>query len=113
MSEDLVSGAPDVTTRAKRALSKILFGGAQYRLEVASAIGALRSDVFSTSDLGLALLPQVLHRELDVLERSGLVERVPDAGPRVFYRRYASRYWDWAAEASANAEEMLGRRPPW
>lgn len=66
--------------RATRALSKILFGGAQYRLEIGAAIaGVVEFKYFSAGDLSkqTGISKQSINHELRALEAAGLIARVP------------------------------------
>ena len=98
-----------------RRFSKALFGGARYRLEVASAIAEADDGVVSTTGLAeaLGIAPQSVHQELRVLVRTGLVARTDDLGTRqVFFRRLDSPYWEFCRTAFAEAAAMLERNPP-
>ena len=105
---------PDVDLDAVRSLSRSLFGGAQYRLEVGAAIAD--GDGFAnTAELAgeLRLARQSVNKELQVLEASGLVVRSPRSSVdrRVVYTRQDSAYWEWCQEARASALELVERRP--
>jgi DNA-binding transcriptional regulator GbsR (MarR family) len=81
-----------------RSRSRALFGGAQYRLEVAAAISA--GDLVTIKDLAEQLGDPPgkgsVNTELKVLEAAGLLERLPRVGSdrRVFLRAKPSPYWD-------------------
>lgn len=113
MTVDRVEAGSDVT--AVRHLSRVLFGGAQYRLEVAAAIA--RSDgIVNAADLAheLSLAAQSVHKEIQLLERAGLVARTDRAGGRrVYFTRLESPYWIFCGEAYRDAEAMLERGPRW
>lgn len=103
---------PMEATAATRALSRRLYGGAQYRIEVGAALA--RSRLASTIDIAeqLEIPRQTVHQELRALEQAGLVSRTPlDAGRKVFYVAHDSSYWEWCAEAQAHAKEMIERAP--
>lgn len=95
-----------------RRLSRALFGGAQYRLEVGAAIAAA-APVVSGPDIrdALGIVAQSVNQEMLVLERAGLLVRVSSlAAERVVYYSVAeSTYWAFCAEAATGAREMLGR----
>lgn len=106
----------DVKSKRTRALSKLLFGGARYRLEVGAAVAASSDGIVSTPGLAkdLKLVPQSVSQELRLLERAGLVTRAEDMGDRrVFFARVESTYWAFCQEAEAEAETMLRRGVPW
>jgi DNA-binding MarR family transcriptional regulator len=102
-----------------RALSKTVFGGAQYRVEIGATI-AERGD-FNAFDAGelsekTGISKQSISHELRMLEEAGLIERVPpakDSPRKVFYTRTASAYWAWCQEAAKDAVEMLRRKAPY
>jgi predicted transcriptional regulator len=105
----------DVSIAATRALSKALFGGAQYRIEIGAAIADL--PIVNTAELAvqLHLVRQSVNQELQVLERAGLLTRTPgtdDGGRKVFFFRQESNYWSFCTEALSNAAEMLERKRP-
>jgi hypothetical protein len=85
-----------------RDLSKTLFGGAQYRLEVGAALTA--GEVISIKDLAVRLGDPPgtasVNTELKMLEKAGLLERLPQVGSdrRVFLQPRASSYWDTCRE---------------
>jgi predicted transcriptional regulator len=114
MSET-VDTEPDVSLRATRALSKSLFGGATYRIEIGAAI-ADGDGIVNTAGLAdeLNLVRQSVNQELKILETIGLLERreQADGGRKVFLMRNVSTYWKWCREAQENAVEMLGRKEP-
>jgi predicted transcriptional regulator len=89
-------------------------GGANYRLEIGSAI-ASGDGVANTSDLAsqLALPRQAVNLELLMLERVGLLRREEQgSGRKVYFTRIPSDYWRWCKDGHTNAEEMLRRNPP-
>jgi hypothetical protein len=99
-----MSQRADATTAADlRNLSRSLFGGAQYRLEVGYAIAA--GDGFVcikdlAQQLGDPPGPGSVNAELKVLERAGLLVRVPrEKGERrVYLSRQDSAYWTLCRE---------------
>lgn len=85
-----------------RDLSRILFGGAQYRLEVGAALAS--EELTSIKDLAERLgdppgTPSV-NTELKRLEEAGLLIRLPRVGSdrRVHLRARTSSYWDTCRE---------------
>lgn len=111
MTKPKVADTSDPTQRASRALSKLLFGGATYRLEIGAAIAA--TPIVNTAELSRALsvVRQSVNQELRILERAGLLIRAPGSGREVYLWRQESRYWAWCEEAHANAARMLERMP--
>jgi predicted transcriptional regulator len=103
----------DVAIDAVRAISRNLHGGARYRIEIGAAIAD--ASFVNTMELADALgLPrQSVHQEIQALERSGLLKRLPqDTSERkVYFTREPSNYWTWCREAAETAEEMLARAP--
>jgi DNA-binding MarR family transcriptional regulator len=97
----------DATKLAEvRALSRALFGGAQYRLEVGRAIA--NGDGFVcikdlAEDLGDPPGTASVNAELKVLERAGLLVRVPkEKGERrVYLARQESAYWALCQELAS------------
>jgi hypothetical protein len=91
-----------------RQLSRVLFGGAQYRMEVGAAIAA-GDGVVCIKDLAAELgdPPGVgsVNTELKVLERAGLLVRTaPEEGERrVFLLRQESVYWQLCEELTSAA----------
>ena len=97
-----------------RALSGVLFGGAQYRLEVC---GALQSDERITAAglaerLGNPPGKASVHVEVQRLEQAGLLERLPRIpGDRhAYFRVHNSALWDAARELAAAAREVASRQ---
>jgi DNA-binding MarR family transcriptional regulator len=86
-----------------RALSRALFGGAQYRLEVGRAI-AEGDGLVCIKDLADHLGDPPgnasVNAELKVLERAGLLVRVPrEKGERrIYLARQESTYWTLCQE---------------
>ena len=111
--DETVERKPDAALRAARALSKAVFGGAGYRVEIGAAVGEQEYKAVNAADLAeqLGLARQSVNQELKVLERAGLLTR-PDQleGRKVFLVREKSSYWEWCIEARANAIEMLERQ---
>ena len=98
-----------------RALSQLLFGGAQYRVEIGAAI-ADRGGVANTAELAaeLGINRQSVHQELTLLERAGLlvrVQRVGNSERKVYFTAQRSSHWDTSLEARADAARMLERMP--
>jgi DNA-binding transcriptional ArsR family regulator len=105
---------PDVALRAARAVSKLIFGGAQYRVEVGAAIATSAGKPVNATELAdaLGLGRQTINHELERLESAGLLGRVEqDSGRKVYYLAHASEYWAWCDEARADAASMLDRVP--
>jgi hypothetical protein len=94
----------DAKRRGLRERSRVLFGGAQYRLEVGAAI-ADGDGIVCIKDLAEELGDPPgtgsVNTELKVLERAGLLARVDrERGERrVFLRRQRSGYWKFCQEA--------------
>ncbi len=89
-----------------RALSRALFGGAQYRLEVGAAIAAGDGLVCAkdlADELGDPPGKGSVHLELKTLERAGLLTRMPKekAERRVYLARQESAYWAMCEEFTA------------
>lgn len=85
-----------------RELSRVLFGGAQYRLEVGAA---LRSDELTNikelaEQLGDPPGTASVNTELKRLEEAGLLIRLPRVGSdrRVHLRARSSSYWELCRE---------------
>ena len=97
-----------------RELSRTLFGGAQYRLEVGAALNA--GDLITIKDLAEQLGDPPgkasVNTELKLLEKAGLLERLPDVGSdrRVFLRPASSSYWDTCRELVRYAQSRTA--PP-
>ena len=103
--------------RQVRHLSKTLFGGAQYRLEVGAHIAASKDGIVNTAGLAreLGVVAQSVNQELRLLESAGLITRLPRTGSEraVFFRREVSSYWAFCHEAYADAAVMLNRARAW
>jgi hypothetical protein len=86
-----------------RAMSRALFGGAQYRLEVGAAI-AMSDGLVCIKELAdlLGDPPGTgsVNTELKVLEKAGLLTRAPkEPGTRrVYLLREESQYWTFCLE---------------
>lgn len=86
---------------AVRDLSRTLFG-AQYRLEVGAALSA--GDFITIKDLAKQLGDPPgtvsVNTELKMLEKAGLLERLPRLGSdrRIFLQPRPSSYWDTCRE---------------
>jgi len=95
-------------------LSRILFGGAQYRLEVGAAVesDALVNIKDLADQLGDPPGTASVNTELKHLERAGLLERLPRVGSdrRVFLRARPTSYWDTCRELVELARS--GTAPP-
>lgn len=91
-----------------RRLSRALFGGAQYRVEVGAAIR--EGDVVTISTLAEQLGDPPgrasVNVELKVLEAVGLLVRLPrvPADRHVYLAAVASAYWDTCREFVAAAQ---------
>jgi DNA-binding MarR family transcriptional regulator len=113
---DSLDRVSDVSSRATRALSKIVFGGAQYRIEIGAAIAALEDfKYFNGSEIAerIGVSKQTVSHELRMLEDAGLIVRIPradDSARKVFYTPTPSVYWQWCLEASRLAAELLDRK---
>src|ERR671918_908427 len=102
---------PDTSTalRELRSLSRALFGGAQYRLEVGRAI-ADGDGLVCIKDLAEQLGDPPgsgsVNAELKILERAGLLVRVPrEKGERrVYLARQESTYWSLCQELASRCE---------
>jgi DNA-binding MarR family transcriptional regulator len=93
----------DAKLDSLRAQSRALFGGAQYRIEVGAAIAAGDGLVCITDladELGSPPGTGSVNTELKVLERAGLLVRLPkERGERrVYLKRQESAYWQACAE---------------
>jgi DNA-binding Lrp family transcriptional regulator len=97
----------DASLLAARTFSRVLFGGARYRLEVGAAIA--RESFVSTSGLAdrLGLSRQAVNHELHLLERAGLLDRAPAInGERaVYFAAKESPYWAFCSDAMSRAAE--------
>lgn len=105
---------PDVSPTRARLLSRRVMGGAQYRLEIGARIAV--GETINTSDLAndLGIPKQSVNQELRLLERAGLIERMPDSHHgerRVYFTQVdkSSAYWSWCVEALVQADDMLRR----
>jgi predicted transcriptional regulator len=99
---------------AARALSKLVFGGARYRIEVGAAIvesGGTANVAWLAEELRINR--QSVHQELSLLERAGLLERLPrvDDERKVYFRTHESPFWDFCVRARGEAAAMLERKP--
>jgi hypothetical protein len=93
---------------AVRALSRTLFGGAQYRIEIGCAIA--RGDGFVcikdlADELGDPPGSGSVNAELKILERAGLLVRGSrEKGERrVYLARQESGYWDLCLEIASRS----------
>jgi DNA-binding MarR family transcriptional regulator len=92
-----------------RSLSRALFGGAQYRLEVGRAI-AVGDGLVCIKDLAEQLGDPPgsgsVNAELKILERAGLLARVPrEKGERrVYLARQDSAYWSFCQELASRCQ---------
>lgn len=110
MSEKIAAES-DVSIRAARFVSRAVFGGATYRIEIGAAIAD--RDIVNTAELAedLGIVRQSVNKELQILESVGLLTRPPRGeGRKVFLMKEPSAYWEWCKEAMTNAREMLDRR---
>jgi hypothetical protein len=90
--------ADDIDLIATRELSRSLFGGANYRIEIAAAI-AESDGLVCMVDLIRALGDppgkSSVNAELKVLEKAGLLSRPdPRRGGRIYLLRQQSAFWD-------------------
>jgi predicted transcriptional regulator len=115
MTADTVDQSADVIREA-RLLSKTLFGGAQYRVEVGAAIHDSPDGVINMPELtrALGLVAQSISQEIHILERAGLLRRLERVGTdrTVYFLREDSAYWTFCAEAFAHAGAMVRRGLP-
>jgi predicted transcriptional regulator len=94
----------DEQRAAVRSLSRTLFGGAQYRIEVGAAIAASDGIVCLIDLVEILGDPpgkSSVNTELKVLERAGLLTRVRtprDDRRRVYLFRQPSQYWSACLE---------------
>lgn len=97
---------------ASRKLSGLVFGGAQYRIEVVAEISA-RGLVANTAEIAeaLELTPQTVNNELRKLEAAGLLQRTEPQGQKVFYVGAKSGLWALCEELQANAVQLLDSVP--
>ena len=85
-----------------RQLSRILFGGAEYRLEIGAALES--DELTNIKDLAERLGDPPgtasVNTELKRLEEAGLLERLPRVGSdrRVHFRARTSSYWETCRE---------------
>lgn len=101
-----------------RELSRSLFGGAQYRLELGAAIS--QGDLVTIKDLAERLGDppgtSSVNTELKVLEAAGLLQRVARIGSdrRVFLQAKQSSYWSTCRELVEYARSWVvpARRSP-
>jgi biotin operon repressor len=103
-----VNHPSDVSVRATRAYSRLLFGGARYRVEIGVAIRGC--SMVNTAELAddLGLSRQSVNQELRLLERCGLLCRTEgDSGRKVYLIPQPSLYWDFCEEAALAAERRL------
>jgi predicted transcriptional regulator len=108
-----IEQSPDAID-AVRILSRLLFGGGQYRLEIGAAIArAGEQAAINTSVLAeeLELNRQSVNQELRLLEQLGLLRRLPnfDSGRKVYFIREPAPYWDFCEEIQRDAGQMLAR----
>jgi predicted transcriptional regulator len=106
----------DVSLRSARALSRLLFAGAHYRVEIGAAIADDSAKPVNTAELAeeLNLSRQSVNRELQLLESVGLLIRVEqDSGRKVYFLMQKSTYWAWCQEARTEAAAMLDRVDPY
>jgi hypothetical protein len=109
-----MSVSSDVSRQKLRTLSRALFGGAQYRLEVGLAIAECDGLVCIkdlAEDLGDPPGTGSVNTELKVLERAGLLVRMaPEKGERrVYLARQDSMYWEFCREMGARGSSASRR----
>lgn len=90
--------ADDIDLSVTRELSRQLFGGANYRIEVGAAIAdsdGLVCMVDLIRELGDPPGKSSVNAELKILEKAGLLSR-PDGrrSGRIYLLRQASAYWE-------------------
>ena len=115
MTRKIMSGT-DRSVRAARALSKLVYGGAHYRVEVGALIADERasSQPVNVAEVAeaLSLSRQAISNEFRLLDEAGLLRRTdPGSGRKIFYLSAPSAHWEWCQEARASAAEMLDRLP--
>jgi DNA-binding MarR family transcriptional regulator len=113
-TDQSVNDLSDAFRETVRSYSKVVFGGAQYRVEIGAAI-ARGDGVVNTVELAdqLGIVRQSVNQELRILERGGLLVRTdkgPEAGRKVFLTRQDSHYWAFCEEAMTDAGDRLRRR---
>lgn len=90
-------------------LSRILFGGAQYRLEVGAALSSdqLVNIKDLADELGDPPGTASVNTELKRLEEAGLLERLPKVGSdrRVYLRPRPTSYWQTCRDLIEFASE--------
>jgi predicted transcriptional regulator len=98
-----------------RELSRVLFGGARYRLEIGAALQ--EGDHVTITDLAETLgsppTKASVNTEMKLLESAGLLERLPRTGRdrHVYLRAVESSYWQTCRDlAQAAAAGRLGPR---
>jgi DNA-binding transcriptional regulator GbsR (MarR family) len=94
-----------------RAVSRALFGGAQYRVEVGAAIAASDGLVCITdlvAELGDPPGKGSVSTELKVLERAGLLSplNAVQGERRRFLRREPSVYWSFCEEVKSRCNDV-------
>ena len=101
---------PDISALGElRSISRALFGGAQYRLEVGRAI-ADGDGLVCIKDLAEQLGDPPgsgsVNAELKILERAGLLVRVPrqKGERRIYLARQDSAYWSLCQELASRSE---------
>ena len=101
---------PDSKTKAAREISRLIFGGAHYRVEVGAAILDAKG-IANTSELAAALRlsRQSVNQELGLLERAGLLTRSDGEGRKVYLRANPSPYWELCAQLRDEGRQMLLR----
>jgi hypothetical protein len=107
----------DVDLTQLRERSRAIFGGAQYRLEVGAAIADGDGIVCITDlaeELGDPPGKASVNTELKVLERAGLLTRVPrERGERrVYLVRQESTYWKFCRETRDGFRRSRRRSRP-
>ena len=112
LTEDTLRTNSDAQIRATRVLSRSVFGGAAYRLEIGAAI-ADTGGIANASELAdtLGISRQSVTAELQVLERAGLVGPPDRSGRKAYRLAHPSGYWALCRKWRDSAPEMLRRNP--
>lgn len=104
----------DIDLTTTRELSRNLFGGAHYRIEVGAAI-AESDGIVCMVDLVRQLADppgkSSVNAELKVLEKAGLLSRPePRRGGRVYLLREPSPFWEMCEQLRDETEQPRRRR---
>lgn len=111
LTDDTVSRRPDVSSVTVREISKNLFGGGRYRIEIGAAISDANG-IANVSDLAdqLGVSRQTVSNELAILRHAGLLSELgPRRERRAYFRAHDSPYWQFCVRCRADAAEMILR----